>query len=292
MDDVGLSGKQLRSILASRGVDCSDCIEKSDLLAKFMSTSNIETPKEEKSPEVGEITKQQSKIGPLQCVTVQNSLQPELVVVLSHGFGANAQDLVPLAYQILQAPSLKNKAIKIVFPNAPITLGNPGGLAWWFIDLQTLMFRVMQGQISQIINETPAGLDDARNKLEETLKEIKAQTGLPWSKFVLGGFSQGAILSIDSCLHIIDEPIGGLVIFSGSMVSAEKWKTLAEKRQKGTKILQSHGTQDPILPYLIANEMRQKFLTKYFTVDFIEFNGGHTIPPQAIPKFIQLIENI
>jgi len=127
--------------------------------------------------------------------------------------------------------------------------------------------------------------------LIETIKEIKAQTGLPWSKFVLGGFSQGAILSIDSCLHIIDGAIGGLAIFSGSIVSAEKWKTLAEKRQGGTKVLQSHGTQDPLLPYGLAKYLKN-FLTQHFPVDFIEFEGGHTIPPQAITKFIQLIVNI
>jgi len=279
------SVKQLRVILSNRGIDFADCIEKTDLINKILSTAHLET-------KIGPITSQTVQIKSLQCIIVQNTTQPDLVVVLAHGFGANAKDLVSLAYEILRSPSLKNKAIKIVFPNGPLVLEfMGGGRAWWNIDLHLLMMRVMQGQLLQIINEVPPGLESARNQFKETLEEIKAQTNLPWSKFILGGFSQGAIISTDICLQITEEAIGGLVVLSGAMVNAENWKNLAGQRKPGTKVLQSHGTKDQILPYVLAMYLKQ-FLEQHFTVDFVEFDGGHTITDQVVTKFIQLIETI
>jgi len=283
MEDLdGKSVKQLRAILEKRGVDSSDCLEKGELIGRIKNTMHLERA-------VGQLTSQNITICSLKCTVVQNTTQPELVVVLSHGYGANADDLVSLAFELMQSTKLKNKPIKFIFPNAPIELDN-GGLAWWHIDLQALMMRAMQGQILQIINEIPIGLDDARNKLIEMLKEIKSQTNLPWSKFVLGGFSQGAILSTDCCLHITEEAIGALGIFSGSMVSAPKWQQLLGQRHPGTKVLQSHGTKDMLLPYGLATYLKQ-FLEQHFTVDFIEFDGGHTIPESALKKFQQLLES-
>eukprot|EP01123_Difflugia_compressa_P015399 TRINITY_DN8615_c0_g1_i1.p1 TRINITY_DN8615_c0_g1~~TRINITY_DN8615_c0_g1_i1.p1 ORF type:complete len:182 (+),score=26.10 TRINITY_DN8615_c0_g1_i1:114-659(+) len=180
--------------------------------------------------------------------------------------------------------------MKIVFPEAPILMEH-GGRAWWNINLQELMMRAMQGQLLEIISETPHGLEDARNALMDTLNQLKSQHNLPWSKFVLGGFSQGAILSTDVCLHITEEPIAALVIFSGSVVTVDRWRELVKQRKPGTKVLQSHGKQDMVLPYILSTHLRQ-ILQSHFEIDFIEFEGQHSIPNKAITKLVSLIKSI
>jgi len=233
-------------------------------------------------------TEKNVKVGPLLCTIVQNTTEPEVVVVLSHGYGANGKDLVPLAQVIMNAPELKNKPMKLVFPDAPLVLDN-GGLAWWPLDLQALITRAMQGQLLEIINETPPELSNAREKLSEMVNVLKSQHKLPWNKFVLAGFSQGAILSTDLCLHI-EEPIGALAIFSGSLICAATWLQLLNQRKPGTKVIQSHGKQDPILPFQLATFLNQ-YLRKgnSLEVEFVQFDGGHNIPPQALKKFVQLL---
>ena len=54
-------------------------------------------------------------------------------------------------------------------------------------------------------------------------------------------------------------------------------------------MLQSHGTKDPILPYALGTVLKNLFESNGMKLDFISFDGGHEIPPEAIAKFMQLI---
>lgn len=40
-------------------------------------------------------------IGELSCSVVQNSANPDVIVILSHGYGADAKDLVPIAESVV-----------------------------------------------------------------------------------------------------------------------------------------------------------------------------------------------
>ncbi len=54
------------------------------------------------------------------------------IVVVAHGFGANNEDLVPIAHSLLVA--IPNR-LCFVFPNAPISLGGESR-AWWPISIK------------------------------------------------------------------------------------------------------------------------------------------------------------
>jgi len=229
---------------------------------------------------------------------VRNCPQPDYVVVLSHGFGANADDLFPIASNVLEIPALKAKKFWFVLPNAPVVL-DQGGRAWWNIDIQELFRRAMSGQLNQIMSETPAGLPKAREALLKVLVELKKEVpSVPWSKFVIGGFSQGAILSMDVSLHLNREDDQDslpqeVVCWSGGLMCQQEWEQLVNKPKKNNiKVLMSHGTQDPILPFLLGKSLEQ-FLRKHdFSVDFISFEGGHQIPQTVMSKFVRLLENL
>ena len=151
---------------------------------------------------------------------------PKLVVILCHGFGAPGTDLVPLVPEILGLdPGLEAK-IRFVFPAAPLSLdeiGMVGGRAWWHLDVQRLAMAVEQGELRILRNEIPEGLESARDSLMTLVSELKKSTGLPVSRFVLGGFSQGAMLATDVALRLDDSPLG-LEIFSGTLLCEEQWR--------------------------------------------------------------------
>jgi len=283
VDYSSLSVKELQNILKERNVDFSGCIEKSDLINAVLNSNNIPTaPKPS-----GRITTTQKEIGALNCIVIERAgVTPKLVVVLCHGLGANGENLAPIGSDFLNRnPSAD---VQFVFPDAPTIMEQTGGRAWWPLNLQELMVRAMNGQIAQIINESPPGLETARVCLESVILELQNQTKLPWEKFLIGGFSQGAIIGTDLLLQLPYD-FGGLAIFSGSLLSASAWNELARVRaNRNTKILQSHGRQDFMLPFILASSLRN-FLTQYFQVDFVEFNGGHTIPNEALEKFNRLV---
>jgi len=218
-------------------------------------------------------------LGGLRCVASQATAgPPSLLVVLCHGFGAPGEDLVPLAPELCRRrPELESA--RFLFPAAPLSLGWTGtgeGLAWWMIDVE----RLMAGGTSELRAEVPKGLPKARRMLRELVDVATRQAGLPLSRTVLGGFSQGAMLATDVALRLEEAP-AGLCVLSGTPIAEAEWRRLAPAR-RGLGVLQTHGRQDPLLPFSLAEALRDLLAGAGMEVDFRAFDDGHTIPPEAL----------
>lgn len=215
---------------------------------------------------------------------------PVLVVILCHGFGAPGTDLVPIAGELIRINADLKDRVRFVFPEGPLSLdefGMYGGRAWWQLDVARFMAAVDSGEFRNLRHETPPGLSAARELLMGLTDKVKHETGLPESRIVLGGFSQGAMLAIDVSLRLA-EPPAAVAVFSGSLLCEEEWQELAKKR-RGLKVVQSHGRQDPILPYLAAEWLRDMLRDAGLEVDFLAFDGMHTIPLEALDRFADLL---
>ena len=152
--------------------------------------------------------------------------QPELAVVLCHGYGASGLDLAGLtqAFAIVQPELLKR--IAFVYPAAPLDLtdaGLPGGRAWWMIDLERLLNRPTPEMLAQFRRGCPPGLPEARGMMLELLNNAGQHFGLGIERFVLGGFSQGSMLATDLALRAPVAP-AGLCILSGALVNGDEWR--------------------------------------------------------------------
>lgn len=195
------------------------------------------------------------------------------VVVLLHGFGAPGDDLVSL-HRALRVPA----GSRFVFPEAPLELGPEylGGRAWWPIDFEERMRRRARGDFG--LDETPAGLAEANQRLGELLAEVRGQ--LKPSKLVLGGFSQGSMLAMDVALRST-APLDGLVLLSTTILARAAWTERFAQR-RGVPVFMSHGKHDPILPFFIADELRQQLEAERFDVTWQPFHGGHEIPLEVL----------
>jgi phospholipase/carboxylesterase len=204
---------------------------------------------------------------------------PGPVVVLLHGFGAPGDDLVPLwrAIEVRGAGRCR-----YVFPAAPIALPLFGaGRAWWWVDLDARMRRQSQGAPAWDTAEVPEGLVAARGLVTALMKEVRA-TMMSGEKIVLGGFSQGAMLSLDVALSS-DEPLAGLVLMSGTHIAAREWERfLAKGARRAMPVFMSHGTDDPLLPFTTAEGLRDVLLAHDLRVEWHAFRGAHGIPPEVL----------
>ena len=201
------------------------------------------------------------------------------LVVLLHGFGAPGDDLVALS-EYLDAPA----GTRFLFPEAPISIpmGFGDSRAWWMIDMARIQADRAAGKSRDMSNEIPRGLPEARERMKMLLDDIHRKFGADPARTVLGGFSQGAMLSCDALLHST-EPFAGLIQLSGTLVAKPEWGPLLVKR-KGLPLFQSHGTQDPILPYAMAERLRDEFLLAGMQVDWQPFRGGHEIPEPVLRR--------
>jgi phospholipase/carboxylesterase len=205
------------------------------------------------------------------------------LVVLLHGFGAPGDDLVPLWRQLDAAPGTR-----FLFPEAPMGLPPPygGGRAWWLIDIEHIERAMMRGELRDLSRDVPDGLADARANVSAMLHE--AEENLAPSSIVLGGFSQGAMLSCDVALHDTVK-LAGLVLFSGTLLAENEWIPRMASR-KGLKVLQSHGRGDPLLPYVAAERLRDLLVENGLDVKWLPFNGGHGIPPAALDALSAMLK--
>jgi phospholipase/carboxylesterase len=193
--------------------------------------------------------------------------------------------LVDLAPAMLHlAPELGSKVI-FAFPEAPLSLDFAGfgqARAWWHLDLEAIARTRALGLGRTLAQEKPEGLEVARKKLEAALSELQTKTGVPMKRTVLGGFSQGAMLATDATLRAKRSP-RGLFCLSGNLLNAKEWADLARHR-KGLDVFQSHGRQDPILPYGGAEDLRACLETAGCNVSFLPFDGGHTISQGGVAE--------
>jgi len=232
-------------------------------------------------------------LGGLQSVVVDTvpADQPvELAVVLCHGFGAAGTDLVGLATEFCQlAPSLLGRT-RFVFPAAPLALdevGMPDARAWWHLDLEALNQAIQQGEFRDQRLSTPDGLEQAREQLGELVTDIKDQWQLDSGQLVLGGFSQGSMIATDVALSMPEAP-AALCIWSGTLLCQDTWQELAKQRGL-LRVFQSHGRNDPLLPFEAAQWLRDLLVESGLDVDFLEFPGEHTIPMAAVEKVAVLL---
>lgn len=233
------------------------------------------------------------RIGGLDCRVVTTGGPPWLVLVLCHGFGAPGDDLVPVGAQLLQLyPELLDQ-VQIVFPAAPLSMdefGLPGGRAWWHLDMEKLARAVETGEFRDLRRESPPQLPAAREELLNLIGRLQGETGLPMQRFLLGGFSQGSMLATDVTLHLDEKP-GGLMIWSGTLLNEEDWLPRMPSLA-GLPVVQSHGRQDPILPFAAAIWLREMLTQSGADVEFIEFQGPHTIPLDAIDAAGQMLARV
>ena len=207
------------------------------------------------------------------------------VVVLLHGFGAPGDDLVPL-WEALAAPT----GTRFLFPEAPLSVFGGAGRAWWMIDLEKIERDRAAGRRRDLSNETPPGLAEARAKMIACLDDLEKKLSVDPRRLVLGGFSQGAMLSCDVALRT-GRSLAGLTLLSGTLLCKTEWTPLMGKR-RGLPVLLTHGAADPLLPFSLADQLRGLLSQAGMTVEWVPFKGGHEIPPLVLAKLSRFLTEV
>ncbi|WP_224361134.1 alpha/beta hydrolase [Hyalangium versicolor] len=227
-----------------------------------------------------------TKLGELDCQVVDAlppGAEPELAIVLCHGYGAPATDLVPLATELMMLRQELARRARFVFPAAPLSLmelGMPSGRAWFHLPMELLMGR--QRDWETYAQAVPEGLVAARRAVMSAVSALSAATKLPYGRIVLGGFSQGSMVTTDVALRLEESP-AGLCILSGTLIAREEWKARASSRQS-LPVFQGHGRYDDILPFQAAERLHELLKEAGLPVEFVPFDGPHTIAPEELEK--------
>jgi phospholipase/carboxylesterase len=180
------------------------------------------------------------------------------LVVLMHGFGANMYDLAGLASEIDAAGYV------YAFPNAPYPLG--GGLAG-------NGYSWMLGRPGVEVPAEPG--PSVEQRLEALIAELISLTGANAGNIVLGGFSQGAGMTLTHGL-LRPETFRGLAVLSGFFRAAEEVRP-SLPAQRTQPIFLAHGRQDPVVALAMGHETKSFLETEGYDVEYHEYDMPHSI---------------
>jgi phospholipase/carboxylesterase len=212
-------------------------------------------------------------------VTTAASPQDLRVVVMLHGYGMRAQAFAPFAHS-LGVPAIYH------FPEGSLCLSD-GGRGWWPMTGPTEPGRAA-GPPRDLAAAHPAQREQPRARLAALLRDPAVRP--PGSRLVLAGFSQGAMLAIDTLLHEA-VALDALAVFSSSCIALDTWLPRLP-RLAGLPVLVAHGRDDPELAFSAGERLRDCLAGAGAHVDWLPFAGGHEVPLLVWRRFRRLLTSL
>lgn len=133
------------------------------------------------------------------------------------------------------------------------------------------------------------GILRSRKLLVALLDDLRAKN-FPPEQTILGGFSQGCLMTVDVGLRY-PHKLAGLVGISGWVFEIETLlkEILPVARQQ--RLLLTHGQFDPLIPFAEVRKQAQQLKAAGFGVEWHEFPKDHTIYGETeiavIRKFVR-----
>ena len=198
-------------------------------------------------------------------------VKPKNAVILCHGYGGDGKDISILAgYWRSYLPDTI-----FICPDAPEKCdASPSGFQW---------FDLMDQTPEQILSKSLV----AETKLNKLIDEVKEKNSLSADQIVIGGFSQGCMISLQTGIKRKDK-INSIVGYSGKIIDTEH---LSKNIVSRPNIILMHGDVDQIVPIDGLLEAKNLFGKNNYEIETKIFkNCEHRIPTEGSSLGLQFIK--
>jgi phospholipase/carboxylesterase len=197
---------------------------------------------------------------------------PHPTLVLLHGWGASAHDLLGLA------PIFGGGQTLVLCPQGKLAMeiapGMPG-YGW---------FPLGEGREPQ-----PSEVADARDSVEAFLAAACERYPVDRKRLVLGGFSQGGVMAYHVALRD-PERFAALLALSSWLPPDVVAQVTGSPGFDSLPTLVTHGTQDPVIPVERGVESRDALVRLGVPTRYREYEMGHEINPNALRDVLGWLE--
>ncbi|MFL6693494.1 MAG: alpha/beta hydrolase [Ramlibacter sp.] len=206
----------------------------------------------------------------LDTIEIETAPHPTATVLVLHGLGADGNDFVPIAQELrLQAVG----PVRFVFPHAPVmpvTINNGYRMRAWYDILGSELVK----------REDEAGLRSSLAVVEALLAR-EHERGIPASRTVLAGFSQGCAMALLTGLRH-KERLAGIAGLSGYLPLAAR--TAAERSEANalTPIFMGHGTFDNVVPLARGQQSSELLKALGYDVSWHTYPMAHSVAMEEI----------
>jgi phospholipase/carboxylesterase len=195
-------------------------------------------------------------------------------LIVLHGLGADGNDFVPVA-QMLDLT--KVGPVRFVFPSAPVrpvTLNGGYAMRAWYDIFPP------SPNPEQPRREDEAGLRAAMAQVQ-ALIDREIAMGVPASRIVLMGFSQGCAMTLLTGLRA-PQRLAGLVALSGYLPLPATTAAERSPANEGLPIFMAHGDDDEIVEPFRGEATRDALQALGYPVEWHTYPMGHSVCPQEV----------
>ena len=207
---------------------------------------------------------------PLDTLYFETGDAPKSAIIILHGLGASATDFVPVARQWdLRAIG----DVRYVFPDAPVrpvTINGGMSMPAWYDILGVDLVR----------REDEKSLRESAALLQELIGREIAK-GIPASRIVLGGFSQGCAMTLLAGLRA-PRRLAGLLGMSGYLPLAATTAAERSDANRDVPVFLAHGRMDPVVPYARGTEARDALAALGHPVEWHDYPMQHSVSQEEI----------
>jgi phospholipase/carboxylesterase len=187
---------------------------------------------------------------------------PEGLLLLHHGRGADEHDLIGLA-EVLDP----ERRLHVVTPGGPLQLPGWPGRHWY--------------TVPRVGYPDPESFEASRRALADFHDRTWERFGLGPERTVLGGFSMGTVMSYTLGLDADRAAPAGILAFSGFIPTVEGWEPSLSDRST-LPVFIAHGRNDNVIGVGFAEAARDLLSGAGLPVDYNEGAGGHQIDPAHV----------
>jgi len=206
----------------------------------------------------------------LECLEVSTSDNPEYSVIWMHGLGADGHDFEPIVPYLGLPPGL---SIRFVFPHAlmrPITINGGAVMRAWY-DIK---------EISTTKGQDEAGVRHSATKVQELI-DRELQRGIPASRIVLAGFSQGGAMALHVGLRY-PQKLAGIMVLSAYLMFPERLQSEISEANTTTPVFVAHGSQDPVIPIALGQAICSRLEAGQWPVEWHSYPVPHSVSQAEI----------
>ena len=206
----------------------------------------------------------------LETVEQQTRPKPAWTVLWLHGLGADGHDFAPIVPELLRPDW---PGIRFVFPHAPVrpvTINNGLPMRAWY-DIRNL-------SIEQRADE--AGLRASMAEVDALIARERDR-GVPASRLLLVGFSQGGALALASGLRR-ESAVAGIACLSGYLPMAERTAAELTPAGRATPVFLGHGRQDPVVALSLGTRTRAALEGWQVPVTWRDYAMPHSVCAEEI----------
>ena len=200
-----------------------------------------------------------------------SGIKPKNAVILCHGYGGDGKDISILAgYWRTYLPDTI-----FICPDAPEKCeASPSGFQW---------FDLTDQDPEQILSKSLV----AENKLNKLIDEVKEGYNLLANQIIIGGFSQGSMISLQTGIKRKDK-INSILGYSGKIIDLEH---LSKNIVSRPNIFLMHGDIDQVVPVDGLLEAKNFFIKNNYEIETKIFKDcEHRIPMEGSSLGLQFIK--